>query len=176
VLTAALSPGETHGFVSCGFTVHRELILLRRVIDEPVPAPKVALRRWRRRDLEPVIALDNAAFDDFWAFDEVALRDAMTATPHRTLRVTRGQPLEGYALTGLAGTRGYLQRLAVHPNAAGRGLGTALVSDSLRWLRWHGATESFVNTQSDNSRALALYERSGFVAEAEGLVILEAVL
>jgi ribosomal protein S18 acetylase RimI-like enzyme len=172
ILTAALTPEEATGFEAAGFVVDRTLALLQRPIDEPIPAPAVPLKRWRRRSLAPILEIDNAAFDEFWAFDEVAMRDAMSATPHRVLKVNRDQPLEAYALTGLAGSRGYLQRLAVSPRATGRGLGRALVSDSLRWMRWHGATEAFVNTQTDNDRALDLYRRMGFEPESEGLVIM----
>jgi ribosomal protein S18 acetylase RimI-like enzyme len=172
IITAALSPREAEGFTASGFEVHRALILLRRPIDTAIEAAAKPLRRWRRRSLEPILDVDSAAFDDFWAFDEMALCDAMSATPHRVLRVNRDGAVQGFALTGVAGARGYLQRLAVDPAAASQGLGNALVQDSLRWMRWHGATEAFVNTQSDNLRAVALYERHGFVAEPEGLVIL----
>lgn len=176
IVTAALSPREARGFRQAGFEIDRELVLLRRRIDGPIPAPEVRIRRWRRRSFGPILEVDRSAFDEFWGFDEVALHDAMSATPHRTLRVTRDQPLQGYALTGLAAQRGYLQRLAVKPEASGRGIGRALVTDSLRWMRWHGATEAFVNTQADNERALALYGRHGFRPEPEGLVIMTADL
>ena len=69
----------------------------------------------------------------------------------------------GYAVTGRAGTRGYLQRLAVAPATTnGRGIGTALVVDGLRWLRRWGAKEVLVNTQEANEAAVQLYEPLGF--------------
>ena len=51
---------------------------------------------------------------------------------------------------GRAGPRGYLQRLAVHPDHQRAGLGGALVVDGLRWLRRWGAKEVLVNTQEGN--------------------------
>jgi ribosomal protein S18 acetylase RimI-like enzyme len=39
-------------------------------------------------------------------------------------------------------------------------------------MRWRGADQVYVNTQDDNERALALYERNGFVPEPGGLAIL----
>jgi ribosomal protein S18 acetylase RimI-like enzyme len=73
---------------------------------------------------------------------------------------------------GWSAERGYLQRLAVHPEHRGRGLAETLISDGLRWLRRRGALTTLVNTQEANERALRLYQRVGFVLEPYGLVVL----
>ena len=78
----------------------------------------------------------------------------------------------GYALFGRADDVGYVQRLAIHPDAQGQGLGPALLVDGLRWLRAHTARSAFVNTQVDNDRALHLYERVGFRRMPVGLCVL----
>ena len=83
-----------------------------------------------------------------------------------------GREIVGYAITGRAGPRGYLQRLAVDPLLQRRGIGAALVRDGLRWLRRWGAREVLVNTQVDNRAALALYEALGFRLQADGLAVL----
>jgi ribosomal protein S18 acetylase RimI-like enzyme len=81
-----------------------------------------------------------------------------------------------YAVTGRAGPRGYLQRLAVDPPAQGVGVGAALVVDGLRWLRRWGAKEVMVNTQEGNAAAVRLYERLGFRLQADGLAVLRRSL
>jgi ribosomal protein S18 acetylase RimI-like enzyme len=78
----------------------------------------------------------------------------------------------GYAITGRAGPRGYLQRLAVDPSVQRQGIGAALVADGLRWLRRWGAREVLVNTQVGNGPALALYEALGFRLQPDGLAVL----
>jgi ribosomal protein S18 acetylase RimI-like enzyme len=88
------------------------------------------------------------------------------------MRVTRGEPLLGYGLFGRAERVGYVQRLAVHPDAQGSGLGLALLCDGLRWMRLRGARSAFVNTQDENVRALQLYERAGFRRLPVGLCVL----
>ncbi|MGH9274339.1 MAG: GNAT family N-acetyltransferase, partial [Acidimicrobiales bacterium] len=103
------------------------------------------------------------------------LDDALGATPSARLRVVArvdGEGVIGYAITGRAGSRGYLQRLAVDPAAQRRGIGAALVIDGLRWLRRWGAHEVLVNTQVDNGAALALYEAMGFRRQPDGLAVL----
>ncbi len=172
-VTAALAPHEHDAFLANGFTRVRELTLLRRDLDHPIKRADMRLRRWRRRNHDEVLTIDNAAFDEFWRFDASALREALDATPHRVLRVDATTAPQGYALSGVARGTAYLQRLAVHPDAAGRGLGTALLLDALRWMRWRGATHAYVNTQHDNHRALELYHRNEFVDEPAGLTIFE---
>ena len=82
----------------------------------------------------------------------------------------------GYALFGRAHTDGYVQRLAVHPDVQGRGVGAALLVDGLRWLHKRGAKRAYVNTQSDNDRAYALYQRVGFTPMPVGLCVLGRTL
>ena len=48
----------------------------------------------------------------------------------------------------------------------GRGVGAALLTDGLQWLRERGATRAYVNTQSDNDRAYALYRARRVHADA----------
>ena len=78
-----------------------------------------------------------------------------------------------YSVTGRAGSRGYLQRLAVAPSWQDQGLGTLLVADSLDWLRLRGVQTVLVNTPPDNERALALYRRCGFAVESDRLAVLQ---
>jgi ribosomal protein S18 acetylase RimI-like enzyme len=172
-ITAALAVREHDAFAANGFEPLRHLTLLRRSLDDPVARTPERMRRWRRRRFEPVLAVDHAAFEPFWRFDETALREALEATPHRLLRVDSLTEPTGYALSGVARNSAYLQRLAVHPDAAGHGVGSTLLLDALRWMRFRGADEAFVNTQDDNERALALYRRHGFEPEPEGLTIFE---
>ena len=93
------------------------------------------------------------------------------------MRVGRGDPrVSAYAITGRAGEYGYLQRVAVHPDARRRGWGSALVADALLWLWEHGTARVFVNTQLENRAALELYEASGFTLMPEGLLVLGGAL
>jgi ribosomal protein S18 acetylase RimI-like enzyme len=179
-LTAALPPGDHRPYVANGFVVRERLHLLVRPVEpllEPEQVPGVGLRRARRRDRGPVLAVDDAAFPSFWHLDAAGLDDAIGATPSARFRVvhraSRPDDVVGYAVTGRAGSRGYLQRLAVHPEAQRTGAATALVADALRWLRRWGGREVLVNTQEGNDAAMALYERLGFRRHAEGLAVLE---
>src|SRR5206468_1358207 len=125
---------------------------------------------------------DARAFDHFWRFDRAGLADARRATPSSRYRVAEGglhggrSGVVGYAITGRAGDVGYLQRLAVDPDHHHRGIGSALVSDSLWWARRRGASVVLVNTQETNVAAQALYRHLGFDYEEHGLAVLERSL
>jgi ribosomal protein S18 acetylase RimI-like enzyme len=170
VITNALAPGPSLPLVDSGFTIRGRLHLLSHDL-ESLPPPTRQTRRARRSDNEELLRVDSAAFDEFWRLDALGFDQAARATPRSHTRVTREAPIVGYALFGRADDAGYVQRLAIRPDAQRRGIGLALLGDGLRWLRAHNARSAFVNTQVDNDRALALYERAGFARLPVGLCV-----
>lgn len=173
VLTGALNERERGGFEAAGFEPHEQLHLLAHDLRHLPDVPERHLRRARHGDRGRALAIDAAAFPPFWRLDADGLREAIDATPVARFRVAVGRSdVVGYAVTGRAGSRGYLQRLAVDPASHGHGHGAALVVDGLRWLRRRKASQCVVNTQAGNERALALYQRLGFVLQPSGLLVL----
>lgn len=172
VLTPALRPAEQEPFLELGFEVRERLHLLRHPLDRIPEAPDVSIRRGWRFDHRAALEVDRLAFSDFWRFDDAALVEARVATPTTRFRVVGRRRLTGFAVTGMAGPLAYLQRLAVHPDRHRRGIGTALVVDSLRWAARHHCDAVLVNTQEHNDVALALYQHLGFRPEAQGLAVL----
>jgi ribosomal protein S18 acetylase RimI-like enzyme len=177
ILTAALTEHERAGFLAEGFEVRDSLHLLAHDLRAIPPSGPASLRRGRRRDKPAALAADQEAFPPFWRLDEGGLHEALTATPSARFRVaTVDRRVVGYCVTGRAGRRGYLQRLAVRPSLQGRGLGRALVADSLLWLQRRGVTNAVVNTQVENERALGLYLAMGFRLQPSSLEVLGRVL
>jgi ribosomal protein S18 acetylase RimI-like enzyme len=177
VLTNAVGPTESDVFVDAGFSVRERLHLLELELRAEPPPPARSLERASRRDRSGVLAVDDAAFDDFWKLGPIGLRDALTATPVSRYRLGRDvSRVIAYAITGFAGTQGYLQRVAVHPEARRRGWGHAVVADGLAWLWQRGAHRVSVNTQLSNVRAMALYESFGFERLPTGLCVLGRIL
>jgi ribosomal protein S18 acetylase RimI-like enzyme len=176
VVTSALSPADSLPFVDAGFQVRERLHLLAHDMTG-IGEPSRSSRRARRDDRPAVLALDGLAFDPFWQLDDTGLTNAIGATPSARFRVgDEDGTVVAYAVTGRAGRHGYLQRLAVHPDAHGRGWGGSLVVDGLRWLRRHGVKRTLVNTQEHNDGALRLYRAYGFEQLPVGLCVMGRAL
>jgi ribosomal protein S18 acetylase RimI-like enzyme len=177
IITAALGPAESRGFIEAGFEVRERLHLLAHdLLDLPAPAP-VPLRRGRRSDRAGALTVDARSFDAFWRLDDGGFDEAIAATPSSRFRVAEdGQRVVGYAVSGRAGQRGFLQRLAVDPDQQRRGIGAALAIDGLRWMKRRGVERAMVNTQERNDGALALYQRLGFRLQPGGLAVLQIAL
>lgn len=180
VVTGALAPPEQRGFLAAGFEVREHLLLLAHdLADLPAPVKRDGWRerRARRRDRATVLEVDGLAFRPFWRFDDSGLDEAVSATPSTRFRVAeRDGDVIGYAIHGRAGRRGYVQRLAVHPDHQRRGIGRQLVVDGLRWVERRGGAQAVVNTQPDNETALALYRGLGFRLQPAGLDVLTRAL
>lgn len=179
VVTGALAPAEHSGFLQAGFMVYEDLHLL--TFDpsggwpELRPGPRLHRAGPRRR--RQVLRVDELSFSPFWRLDATGLREAVHATTDHRLRVAlAGGRVSGYAICGAAGGRGFVQRLAVLPEARGQGLGKRLLVDGLYWLRDRGVRQVAVNTQQGNDVALALYRSVGFTEAPEGLAVLSADL
>jgi ribosomal protein S18 acetylase RimI-like enzyme len=175
-VTAALGSAERPPFTDVGFEPLAWLHLLERDLRD-LPAPPAdgpELRRARRGDWPVVAAVDSRAFPPFWHLGQAGIAEARHATPSNRVRVavTAGGAIAGFAVCGRSGGRGFLQRLAVEPDAQRHGIGTALALDGMRWMESRRATTVLVNTQVDNERALALYRRLGFRLLDEKLAVL----
>ena len=173
VFTSALRPREQQFFADLGFTLHEELFLLAHNFETPIDFPARPLRKFRRSDWEELLKIDNSAFPQFWQFDNLALTEAISATPRTRIRVDAPDTPSGFAITGRSGRMGFLQRLAVDPHHQRVGIGRSLVADALQWSKKRFVRELLVNTQVSNSNALSLYESMGFTKKHGGLAVLQ---
>jgi [ribosomal protein S18]-alanine N-acetyltransferase len=191
ISTPALSLTEIDAFEAVGFSRITELALLRlELTARPARVSTVQsdstlqIRsvppRWRksRSDwISAALRVDQLAFPQGEAFDELAIQEALEATPQTSMRFACSGSqspgsVVGYAISGGAGRRSYLQRLAVDPARRGTGIGAALCEDAIDWARSRRAHILAVNTRQDNQRAYELYVRLGFEPIAGGLIVM----
>src|SRR6185295_4662645 len=66
----------------------------------------------------------------------------------------------------------HLTRLAVHPAYQSRGIGTQLLHAAITDALANGVNMITLNTQEDNNRSRALYERFGFVYTQQRMPVL----
>ncbi len=193
LLSPAVANSEADVFRAVGFSERSTLQILLRNSDattttrligrrrmpraaRPVgqSAVKIRLRRGRKTHVDRCLALDLAAFGPDQAMRRTSFEAALTATPQTRFRIALADnAVVAYAVTGRSAGRGYLQRLAVHPDFASQGIGTRLVEDAIEWCDRRRVRRMVVNTQHDNTRALDLYRRLGFVTSPMSLYVLE---
>jgi ribosomal protein S18 acetylase RimI-like enzyme len=186
IRTGALFPAAAAAFLDAGFVEADRLALLERALHDRVDvsaSSELAIARLRPRDLETAADIDRASFPDGWQQDSTSLDEIARATPQARRRLVapssgrrlgnRGLAPIGFAITGCAGPNGYLQRLAVHPDARRNGAARLLVDDALDWLVRRGAQRSMVNTGVGNVAALDLYRHAGFERLRDELVVVE---
>ena len=178
VITAALHPDEARPFLELGFVEYDRLRVrghALEALDPPRRRPDRSVRRRRARHgaRETALAVDGRAFPRFWQLDEDGLDEAIRATPKSRFRIAeRDGTVVGYAVTGRAGSQGFLQRLATDPAHQGAGVASSLVVDALHWAARRRVRRVLVNTQEGNARALALYRQLGFELTPTDLVVL----
>ena len=131
----------------------------------------VTVRPARRDDLPVVLANDRAAFDPVWWHTLDSLKRILGDCAHFSLAELDGRKV-GHAFSDLYGERGHIIRLAVHPNAQGRGIGARLLADALTFLLAAGAHPITLNTQVDNYTSQSLYRRFGFAPTGESTLVM----
>lgn len=188
VRTTALAPTPATALRTVGFVTAQELVLFKLTHFAPpsfdVPrdiAPKKVRRlpgnKYSASVLQELLVLDQIAFGDEWCLDELALRDAFSATRRSRILVSRRHGrIDGFVLVGATGNTGFIQRLAVHPDARRSGVASRLVSSALRWSHKAGCSATVVNTEVTNTAAIGLYKSFDFVEMDHGLQVLEREL
>jgi ribosomal-protein-alanine N-acetyltransferase len=155
---------------SSGFDLHQRIVLLEWK-DRPLPAREarrgITLRRMQAVDLPSVIEVDSLAFELLWRNSLAAFQKALGQAIYASVAEDERGAIIGYQLSTGNPFGAHLARLAVRPEAQGRGIGAALVSDLIVRLCRSGPSRLTVNTQDDNAASLALYEKVGFVRTGE---------
>lgn len=176
ILSSPLAPSARKPWEAAGFSEHFELALMRLSLDDSIPAPQHLVIREDNHDLDPMLAIDAAAFPEFWRFDRAALLEATQATSKSGVFVIRDGEggITGYAVAGYGHAISYLQRVAVDPKWQGAGMGRSLVRAAARSAKRQGSKAILLNTQFDNGPAIRLYESEGYVQLPESLAVLKA--
>lgn len=121
-----------------------------------------ALRPMRWWDIEQVVALEQALFDDAWSaetfWDELAQGETRTYL----VAVDDEDHVVGYAGLAAMPDEGYVQTLGVASGHQRNGLGSTLLTALMDDARRRALPRVGLEVRVDNAAAIALYERFGF--------------
>jgi ribosomal protein S18 acetylase RimI-like enzyme len=168
VAAIAMQAWFQQSLAASGFENRQQIVMLEWQNQPWVSsrAHGIRIRKMTEADLTQVVETDNAAFHPLWHNSYDTLKLAFLQSLFATV-AENSQGILGYQLTTGHGQRAHLARLAVHPNAQGRGAGRMLLSDLFAKVTQHGIVRLSVNTQSDNVSSLSLYKKMGFVRTGE---------
>jgi ribosomal protein S18 acetylase RimI-like enzyme len=111
--------------------------------------------------LEPLAQLDSESFPPLWHFGYQDMLELLIRC--RVQVAIWNDTLIGYsAVSTNSESEAQLARIAVHPQAQGRGIGRQLLMDSIQYAVSNGFDALILNTQTDNSRSQNLYQAFGF--------------
>jgi ribosomal-protein-alanine N-acetyltransferase len=112
-------------------------------------------------DLEDVLVIENSVYPHPWTRGNF-LDSLYSGYQTWTLRETGGA-LAGYFLVMLAVDEAHLLNISVRRDLHGLGVGRLQLDKVVALARSHGMTSVLLEVRPSNPRALAVYERYGFV-------------
>ncbi len=119
----------------------------------------VQIRRFARRDLARLVAIERASFGkDAWP-PELFL-DYWRASPELFFIARNGRKIAGYSITRTDWRGAELESIAVDPPYRGRGVAEALLQTTIALL--HARTLRLM-VSTENEPALRFYARFGFI-------------
>jgi dTDP-4-amino-4,6-dideoxy-D-galactose acyltransferase len=140
-------------------------------------ANAVRVRLHRDSDVEPLVKIARHAHTDSRFFFDRRFDPVKAALLYETwirkacenevgcvfVGEFRGRPAGYLAATMLDDHTGQIGLVAVDESFHGKGIGGAMLNESLRWLTERGAARITVVTQGRNVPAQRLYQRAGFL-------------
>jgi ribosomal-protein-alanine N-acetyltransferase len=125
------------------------------------------IRPLRADKAEDCARLHASGFAHPWSADEIARLIASSTTLAAAALDPANGRLRGFVLSRLAADEAEILTIAVDASARGKGVGRALLRENLHQAANARARAMFLEVDENNSPALALYRREGFVRVGE---------
>ncbi len=132
--------------------------------------PEIVVRQAFAEDAAVIAAIHGAAFRRGWSDGEIEalMRQDNVAALVAEYRTAFGhRSAAGFVLVRSAADEAEILTIAVSPTNRRRGIGRALMEEAIRRLYSERIGSLFLEVDSGNRAAIALYEALGFVAVGE---------
>lgn len=134
--------------------------------DAAQTATAVAIAPFASGDIVEVVALWHASgLVVPWNDPHLDIERKMRVDPELFLVAWRDARIVGTVMAGYEGHRGWLNYLAVHPDARGTGVGRRLVEAAERLLLERGCPKVNLQVRNGNRSAIDFYRRLGYAVD-----------
>ena len=125
------------------------------------------IRPFEASDEHGVIALWNLAFPDDppWNSPPEIIRRKLSVQRELFLVCLSDDALVGTVLAGFDGVRGWVHKLAVHPDYQRQGIATRLMAAAEQALTALGCPKLNIQVRASNAGVVDFYRRAGYVVE-----------
>ena len=120
----------------------------------------ICLRPMRESDLDAVMDIELRAYPFPWS--RGIFRDCLQSNYAMWLQERADGAILGYGVLSIAAGEAHVLNLCSAPGQERQGLGQRMLQTLLKIARGHAAQRVFLEVRPSNTRAIALYERSGF--------------
>jgi [ribosomal protein S18]-alanine N-acetyltransferase len=168
-----LQPWFSELLIQSGFYHRQDIVVLQWNGEMPEPRPfpaEISIRPMTAQDLPQVLVIDNTAFDFLWQHTRDELERAFSQAAYATVAEYDGE-IVAYQISTGSPYHAHLARLAVDPGLQRMSLGYNIVRDLLVHFTERDISTITVNTQSDNSHSLALYQKIHFSRTGENFPV-----
>ncbi len=124
-----------------------------------------AIGEVRGSDAAGVYEVERRCFPD--PYPPALLEDLMRTQRNRFFVASNAGEVVGYAVATTTGRDGHIVSVAVDPDHRRQGIGTRLLSATIRRLIEDGVGQIHLEVRKSNGTAIAFYERMGFRIRSE---------
>jgi [ribosomal protein S18]-alanine N-acetyltransferase len=129
-------------------------------------AARLEVRPFRSRDLHRILEIEQASFGpDAW--DRELFLEYFRRCPKLFLVARHARRIGGYIITCTGPKEAELVSIAVDPRDRLRGLGRAMLDETLAQLRSRRVTTWWLMVATSNTPAIRFYESYGFVRKRQ---------
>lgn len=161
---------EMDFYLSKGFVVSRNHIIMKRDLTEPIPdAPlpeNIRIKNWKMKtEAEEQQYLKAEGEGDgngvSWSLNH--LRWTKSGSEWDTFTAFEGDQVVGSCMTwGLGENRGATENIFVLPDWRRKGVAKAVITEALKFLKDKGKTEATLGVFGENEKAIPLYRSLGY--------------
>jgi ribosomal-protein-alanine N-acetyltransferase len=129
-----------------------------------VPEGKISIRQLTssKSDLDQIVEIENCSFNKYDAYSKDNFLRWLGYTPDLCLVAEIDGRIAGDMISRILSDKAELASLAIHPDFRRRGVGSALLEETIRRVKYHGISHIDLEVRKTNLAGFRFWEKMGF--------------